>query len=353
MKNKLFISPFESLTQNGFIAKSMCDKFLLHNNCIIRCMPDFLSVNEYDSVLSSMVSEQSQNIETIIQYVPSEYIEYHFDYQNIIVLDIDQFIRRNLSILDKASLADEIWVFTKQQKEFLGDKLVEKTKVVGYPYAKDRVANLFDNKTKRKKEYNEYYTVTDICNIENIESLIYNFILIFSLSFDNHLTIYVKNDDIRNKETDSKIEQMLERLASSYRFISNEKIKALITITTGNPYVESAEYVNLHVNGDCYINIDPVVCPDVITASYLGKYILSTTNVGDIIIYNDNFKIETYPANYRQFNIPYYYYNEYNSYPKISDLSLQDKLVSMNRFMSSNGASKDCYQSFNDNGFFT
>lgn len=352
MKHKLFISRFESLTQDGFIAKSICDKLLMHNDCIIRCLPDFLCVNEYDAVLSPMSSEQSKHIDTIIQYVPSEYIEYHFDYKNIIILDIEQFIRRNLSIIAKVSLADEIWVFTDQQKEFLGEKLADKTKVVGYPYSKDRIAALFDNKTKTNKNYNEYYTITDIFNIENIESLIYNFIMIFNSSFDNRLSIYIKNYYTNNKDVEEVISQSLDKIASNYKFIAGHRIKDLVKIIIGNPYIDTEEYINLHINGDCYMNFDHCVSPDVITASYLSKYMLSITDIADIILYKKDFKIETSIANYRQPLGPSYYYNEYNSYPKINDLSLQDKLVHMNHLMVSKKPTKDCYESFNENRLF-
>lgn len=351
MKDKLFISSFQSCTEYGFIAKSIGDKLVEKKDCIVRCLPDFEAVNQFDSRLSPLLSEKSSNISTIIQYVPTEYIEYHFGYKNIVIADIKQFIKRNLSILDKLSLADEIWVFDEQQKEFIGEKLFEKIKVIGYPYSRDRIAELFDNKTRQKKNYTEYYCISDISNIENIECLIYNFILVFNPSFDTHLTIYIKHYELETEKINEIISDMMVSVMNSCKFIEETRLKDLVTITIGNPYVDTEKYVNQHVEGDCYINIDYMISPDAITASYLGKYILSIMDIGNAISFNDDHKIVTHASNYRKGHGASYYYNEYNSFPKIDDISIQKSLVNIHKKIKDKIPAKECYKTFDSKNF--
>jgi hypothetical protein len=353
MKNKLFISSFESSTEYGFLAKSMCDVFLKNNDTVIRCLPDFTALNQTDPYLSNMVLEKSETLDTIIQFVSSNYIEYHFDYKNIVVVDPQHFFKRNMSILDKLFLADEVWVFDNQQKEFLGPKLQDKVKVVGYPYSKKRVSNLFENKKQTTKDIFSFYTFTDIYNIENIKALVYNFIVVFQALSSVDLTIYIKNHNDNIEIIEQAIKETMEEIEKSYRFIDSSKIKSLIKIVSGNPYVDTDQYVDYHINGDCYLNIDYNLKPDVFTASYLKKYILSIVqNIGGVVDINPNNIIETVAANYREFYGETYYYNELNSYPKINDISIQDKLINIFNMMKNKTDSSECYSSFNENNFF-
>lgn len=350
MKNKLFISHFESCTENGFLAKSMCDTLLSKNDCLIRCLPDFFSPNQYDNTLSKLKTEKTKNIDTVIQYISIEDIEYLTQYKNIVVVEIKNFIKQNLSLLDKLSLADEIWVFDKQQKEFLGKELAEKVKIIGYPYSKNRIAEWFDNKFKSDKEYFEYYTVTSIGSIENLESLIYNFILTFNNSFNSHLSVYIKN--IGNKKSvQDIISKLMDNISKAYIFLDSNRLNDLVSFYIGNPYDDIEPYVNQHVNGDCYINIDWLTNPDILTASYLGKYILSITDISDIVYYSEDCKISTTTSNYRQ-SYDKIYHNEYNSYPKINDISMQNCLVQMNQKMLNKIPSKNCYLKFNGENLF-
>ena len=349
MKNKLLITSFESCSENGFWAKGLCDSLLSKNNCVIRNLPDFLSLNQYDEELSPLTSEKSDDIDTIIQYVPIDDMEYHSDYKNIFIPDIKHFPKRNLSKLDKLSVADEIWVFDDQYKDFLGDSLKEKTKTIGYPYAKNRVAKLFDNKKKDKNNKQIFYTITDISNIENIESLIFNFILVFH-KIDTNLTIYLKNEN--GLELDDIIKSLLEKIKNQFKFIDSSVIDGLLTIISGNPYADIDQHIECHILGDCYINIDYIVNPDIFTASYLGKYILSIMNIKNILTYSPDSLIETTPSNYRVFHGDKIYFNELNSYPKINDVAIQDKLVKIYESIKNKVGPQKCYESFEENGFF-
>jgi hypothetical protein len=62
--------------------------------------------------------------------------------------------------------------------------------------------------------------------------------------------------------------------------------------------------------------------------------------------------IETTPSNYRVFHGDKIYFNELNSYPKINDMSIQDKLVKIYENINNKIASNKCYESFEENGFF-
>lgn len=352
IKNKLLITSFESCTQSGFIAKSICDAMVSKNDCVIRNMPDFDSLNEYDDYLSPLKNEKSENIDTIIQYVPNDHIEYHFNYKNIVISDIEHFLKRNKSILDKLSLADEVWVFDDQHKEFLGEKIGEKTVVVGYPYSQNRIAKLFDQKNKSQSNNIKFYCITDISNIENLEILIYNFILIFHKTYNVNLYIYIKQFSNDQDLISNQIKILLDKIKQQFRLIESSVIDRIITILSGNYYIDNEPYVDLHTNGDCYINIDYNSNPDLLTASHLAKHILSIMHLKNIFQYNDNCIIETTPSNYRSSFDKLYYYNEFNTYPKINDLSIQDKLIFTYNNIINKSSPQSCYENFTKEGFF-
>lgn len=349
MKNNLLISSFESCTEKGFWSKGLCDAMINRKDCVIRNMPDFSSLNEYDTYLTPLSSEKSDNIDTIIQYINIDDMEYVGGYKNIFVCDIPHFPKRNLSTISKLSLADEIWVFDDQYKDFLGDDLAEKVRVVGYPYSRYRVAKLFENKKSVQNNKSVFYTITDISNIENIEVLIFNFLLVFH-SFDTNLTIYLKHTDNINLE--EVVKSLLDKVKSQFQIINPLPINNLITILSGNPYVDVENHVNTHAQGDCYINIDHIVSSDVITASFLGKYILSIMNIGDTIKYNQDSLIETTPTNYRFLFKSKEYFNEFNSFPKINDISLQDRLIKIYNMIKNKVNPAECYASVDQERFF-
>lgn len=349
MKNKLFISNFESCTENGFWSKGMADAMVKREDSIIRNSPDFLSLNEYDTYLSSVSTEQSENIDTIIQYLAIDDMEYVGGYKNIFVANIPHFPKRNLSAIDKLSIADEIWVFDDQYKDFLGSNLANKTVVVGYPYSKNRVAKLFENKQASKNNRFIFYSITDISHIDNMMVLIFNFLLVFH-SFDTNLTIYLKHTDDIN--LDEVVKSLLEKIKEQFKIIDPSIINNLITIISGNPYVDTENHINTHIKGDCYINIDHIVSSDVITASFLGKYILSIMNIADTIKYVESSLIETTPTNYKTFFGPKEYFNEFNSFPRINDLSMQNKLIGMYDMLKNKINPAKCYELVNEDKFY-
>ena len=349
MKNKLLLSTFESCTEKGFWSKGLSDAMLEKQDCIIRNVPDFFSLNEYDVYLSPLASEKSDDIDTIIQYLPIESMEYVGGYKNIFVSDIPHFPKRNLSTIDKLSIADEIWVFDDQYKDFLGPNLANKTVVVGYPYPKNRVAKLFENKKSSQNNRFIFYSITDISNVENIMILIFNFLLVFR-SLDTNLTIYLKHtDDIDLEEV---VKSLLEKIKEQFRIIDPSVMHNLITILSGNPYVDTDNHINTHAVGDCYINIDHIVSSDVITASFLGKYILSIMNIANSIKYAESNLIETTPINYKAFFGPKEYINEFNSFPRVNDLSMQNRLINMYDMLKNKVNPAKCYDSVNEQGFF-
>lgn len=352
LKNKLFISSFESCTEYGFVSKSIADTMISKQDCIIRNLPDFDALNEYDDVLSPLKHEKSQHIDTIIQYVPSDYVEYHFNYKNILIPNVKHFLKRNKSILDKLSLADELWVFDDQQKEFLGDNLADKVVIVGYPYSKNRIANLFNNKQKTQNSNINFYCITDITNIENLEILIYNFILIFHKTYNVNLYLYIKQFAGNTEQTDNLLGALFDKIRNQFRFIDKETINSMVTILSGNYYIDNEAYIDLHTKGDCYINIDYNINPDIFTASYLGKYMLSIINIKNTIEYNSNYIVETTPANHRISFDNANYFNEFNSYPRINDISMQNRLITVYNDIKSGNNSKNCYASFDENGMF-
>lgn len=350
MKTKLLITNFEACTDIGFWSKGLCDNLISTNDCIIRNINYESIPNDYDLKLSPLVSEISSGINTIIQYIPIDDIEYNFNYKNIIIYNPTHFIQKNLSILDKLSIADEIWVFDNQYKKYMGDKLFDKTKVIGYPYSKERMSSQFTNKIHKKQNNLVFYTITDISNIENLEILIFNFILTFD-KINTKLIVYIKND-LNIDSLEQIIKETIDKIKNQFRFIDASIIDELVTIISGNPYLNPSHYVDCHTMGDCYINIDTNISPDIFTASFLGKYILSIMHVSNIITYNEHSLIATIPSNQRVFFGNKCYFNEYNIFPKISDVSIQSGLVNIYQKMKKNSPPAECYNIFDQNNFF-
>lgn len=349
MKTKLLISDFEYCTDHGLWSKGIADNAISTNNFIIRNIGDNTAQSLYDEYLSPITSEVSSGIDTIIYHTAIDRIDYNSNYKNIVIINLPHFIKYNRSILDKLSIADEIWTFDQQHKDFLGANLQDKTKVVGYPYPIQRISNLFDNKSVKKDETITFYAITDITNIENIEILIYNFLFVFN-AIDIKLIIYIKNtsqDDI-----DHIVKKTMNNIRSQFRFIDTSILDDMVTVLTGNPYINANEHTECHSIGDCYINIEHIVSPDLLTSSYLGKYILSIIDIEDTIKYHDDCKILTYPSNYRVAVGDNIYYNEFNSFPKINDISLQNKLVEIYKKIKNNINPNSCYELFNRNNLF-
>lgn len=352
MKTQLFLSHIYSLDDRGFISKSLADK--LCSNSIIRSVPDFTTVSDIDEILEEKINEKSNNINTIIQYLDYDLIEYHSKYKNIVIFHEKHYIKRNRSLLSKLSFADEFWVLDDQNLEFLLDYKIPETKIklIGFPYSHTRLPL---PKSIPPSVVTNFLTCTNIFNIENIESLIFNFVLLFHDVSYVKLNIYVKC--FKSKDMDfykTVFHSLLDRIKSSMVLTNQENIGNLIKIVVGNPYEDYDNYINMQVSNNCYINLDNTIQPDVITAFRLNKHLLSICDVGDILYLNKENIIETTNCNYRrgfdEFHFMKHYINEYNSYPKINDSSIQFLLISVLKLLKDN--KKMSYKKINSKGFY-
>lgn len=352
MKTKLFLSHLYSLDDRGFISRSLADT--LSSSTIIKAVPDFSKISDIDEALAINEDEQSDKIDTIIQYLDYDRIEYYSKYKNIVIFHEKHYIRRNRSLASKLSFADEFWVFDEQNLQFLldCDIVAENIKTIGFPYSHTR---LVLPKTIMPTSTVNFFTSTDIFNLENLESLIFNFVLLFHDRNNIRLNIYIKCFKTKDMEYHEHIfKNLLNKVQSSLSLTQHSNIQNLIKISIGNPYEDYDNYIDMHVSNNCYINLDNTIQPDVITAFRLNKYLLSICDIGDILVFHKDNIIETTHCNYRrsldETNNMTHYINEYNSYPKINDHSIQTLLVSSLKLIKEN--KKMSYQKINRKGFY-
>ena len=352
MKTQLFLSHLYSLDDMGFLSRSLADT--LSNNTIIKAVPDFTAVSDIDEIFEEKLNETSDNIKTIIQYLDTNLIEYHSAYKNIVIFHDKHYVRRNRSLLSKLSFGDEFWVFDEQNLQFLLDYKIssKKIKIVGFPYSHHRLPL---PKVIPPSSTSNFLTVTDIFGIENVESLIFNFLLLFHDQNNIKFNVYIKcfkSSDLNFYET--LFNDLLTRVKSNLFLTTTKNIESLIKITVANPYEDYENYINLQVNNHCYINLDNTIQPDVITAFRFNKYLLSICDIGNILYFNPENIIDTTNCNYRRtFNESGYlqhYINEYNLYPKINDTSIQSLLISTLKELKNN--KKMSYKQVNRKGFY-
>jgi len=351
--NNLYISTYESATYQGYlsfcVAKILAD---IGNNFIIENVPDFNGINIPRSVEYTMPEKGS--IDKIIQYLPLSMTECIKKYHNIIVYNPRHFITKNQSIKNKLKKFDEIWVWDKNSKIFLSDIIdADKITIKGYPYN----PSLLFNNVKVKKKTNEnivtYYTIVDETQLENIETLIFNFLATFYKNNNSRLSIYIDHNYKDDKALSNKITSMINNIKDNLSFIRKHIIDSLITIQIGNIWVDPINYAQFHEDGDCYVNIDYLINPHALIAYSLNKYSISISNIGEVLDYNPNTIVQTYRASFRQkVDSVKTYINEFNLYPKLLDESIKEKFIMIYQYFMSKTDPGICYKSLNSNKFF-
>lgn len=346
MNNTLYLSHANNASHDGWLANSLGLK-LKEKGSVTCSIPD----SKYISIKNHLEnSNSSGQIDTIIQYLSIDKLEYHSNYKNIVVFNPKHFIFRKKSLINKLDIFDEVWVFEEKAKIFLSEYL-DSNKIImqPYPYIPQEVSKLFLNTTRTVSgEIFNFYTITDIYNQSNIENLIFNFVTTFYKINNIKLIIYINSEDPKTN-IDTIIKNMISRIESSFSYINKNIIQQLITIIVGNIWLDKEANAKLHANGDCYINIDYLVNPHAITASYLQKYALSINDLDTILKFNSDFIIKCYRDSfkYKVNNELKMYYNEFNLYPKILDESIKEKYMQIYKLYKDNFDPRICYESLN------
>jgi hypothetical protein len=354
---KLYLSSYESATKDGYLSYCIAQILGKTTDVCMENVPDFSSINVPKFVEQLCeYNFQKQNIDTIIQYIPIDLLEVHQGYKNIVIYNPDHFITRKPSIQNKISLFDEIWVWDKNYKIFLSEIVDEKKiKIVGYPHDSMLLTDPIDitqhdNLSSNDKIIN-YYTVIDLSQIQNLENLIFNFLATFYKTSNVKLSIFVDNSC--NSDTEKPVQKILQNITDNMVFINKSLINQLVTIISGNPWMDKASYVKFHKDGDCYINIDYRTNNHVLLAHEMSKFCISICDISDILFFDPKYLIQTYRSSFRNFvNYSQSYFNEFNLYPNILDESIKEKLVLIYNTLMNKNIENDCYLKFNPRGIF-
>lgn len=352
MSNTLYISQHEAITETGFLSRNLGEILLQNKNTIIDSLPNFNNLNISNDLSSVSIKEKLYHIDRIIQYLPIDTCEYIGKYKNIIIYNPFHFITHNKSIKDKLQIFDEIWVFDENNKIFIDiDKNI---KVIGYPYIPSHAISFFDqHHISLTDNQLVFYTIIQEHQIENMESLIMNFINVFHKNSNIKLIIYL-DTELTTKTYDTLVGAIINRVKNTFSFINPKVVDEIITVLVGNIWIDHDAHKKLHNTGHCYINLEYKINPHVLTAFHLNKYCISINNISNILQFKSDNIIQTYRGSFRFKPLDKYnniYFNEYNLYPKILDESIKEKLISIYNRISNGIDCSSCYQAFNDQGY--
>lgn len=348
MNNILYISHENSSTYDGWLSKNL-SLILANHGASCYAIPEKNSIN---LVVKNQNYIYNSNIDTIIQYLSIDRLEYIYGYKNIAIFNPKHFIFRNRSIINKLNIFDEVWVFEDMSKVFLSEHM-DKNKIFvkAYPYLPQEVSKLFTKaEPKKDKQIFNFYTITNLNNQNNIENLIFNFVTTFHKTRNVRLIIYINNENLK-LNIDEDIKQIIKRVRSSFTYITEDSIADLITIITGNIWLDKDTYVKLHISGDCFINIDYQINPHALTACFLRKYALSINHMDQSLKFNSNFIIKSYRDSYKHSvkDDNKIFFNEFNLYPRIIDESIKEKYLMIYELYKSKIDSRSCYENLNTN----
>lgn len=348
MKNTIYISHLGALDDQGFFAQSIADKLSKDETSIIISVPNYNIANIVDR---SNYTTNDTKIDTIIQYLDIDLIEYHNKYKNIVIFHERQFYKRKPSKIQKLLMADEIWVFDDQNREFLCEYGYDRKKItnIGIPYSHNRI-HVDTEAVTNNHLYTGYYTVIDFMNLENLERLIFNFVLIFNTISNIRLTVFFKNFYNDSEEIVKIKNALMDRIKSHLCNIDSNIIEDRINFVIGNPYDDMDQYIDVHKNNVCYINIENVINVDVITAFRLNKHIISICDIGNVLLFNKEYIIETVPSNFRLTIPGSEFVNEQNMYPMILDSSIQELLLKTSKNIKENN--RPYIKKINKEGFY-
>lgn len=347
----LYISSHEAKTENGFLSKNFGK--IIEKNAQIENIPDFTALNQPNEL--SDKHKGYENIDTIIQYLPLDDCEYIGPYKNIIVYTPQHFITKNKSIADKLAIFDEVWLLDENSKTFLdGCNLENKIRVVGYPYIPGEITEFIN--ISQRDDIVTYYTIIGDYQLENIESLISNFIVTFSRVRDAKLIVYINTNPVNHERLQQEVDELMSNIKKYLKLTSHSLIDSNITIMLGDIWSDDEIFVKINDVGDCYINMDYKINPYILIASTLKKYCLSICDFKKLLYFTKNCTIQTYKTTFRKTlnDINYkHVFNEYNLFPKILDESIKSVLISSYNNMKTNIDNSVCFDNFSIEGYFS